>query len=86
MAQKELGTMSKTTPSPAPEPVVTVASATSPSETDAGKSENKLTKDDKIPATARATGWGQLIWDKWRWGLLIAVAVLLSRLSTSPSS
>jgi len=28
-------------------------------------------------------GWADLIWEKWRWGLFIAVAVIVSRLSSS---
>jgi len=28
-------------------------------------------------------GWADLIWQKWRWGLFIAIAVIVSRLSSS---
>lgn len=28
-------------------------------------------------------GWADIIWQKWRWGLFIAVAVIVSRLSSS---
>ena len=27
--------------------------------------------------------WAQIFWEKWRWGVLIALAVMVSRLSTS---
>ncbi|KZT25177.1 UBC-like protein [Neolentinus lepideus HHB14362 ss-1] len=30
-----------------------------------------------------AEAWRQVIWEKWRWGLLIALAVVVSRVSTS---
>ena len=28
-------------------------------------------------------GWADVIWQKWRWGLFIAIAVIVSRLSSS---
>jgi ubiquitin-conjugating enzyme E2 J2 len=28
-------------------------------------------------------GWVELLWQKWRWGLFIAIAVVVSRLSSS---
>ena len=30
-----------------------------------------------------SSGWADLIWQKWRWGLFIAIAVIVSRLSSS---
>lgn len=30
-----------------------------------------------------ATTWRQVVWDKWRWGVLIALAVVVSRITTS---
>ena len=30
-----------------------------------------------------AAGWRNMIWEKWRWGALIAFAVVVSRLSSS---
>jgi len=38
---------------------------------------------DTRSAGSWAAGWGQLFWDKWRWGALIALAVVVSRLSGS---
>jgi len=35
------------------------------------------------PGTGWATTWRQVIWEKWRWGVLIALAVVVSRLSSS---
>jgi ubiquitin-conjugating enzyme E2 J2 len=31
-----------------------------------------------------AATWRQVVWDKWRWGILIALAVVVSRITTSP--
>lgn len=28
-------------------------------------------------------GWADVVWQKWRWGLFIAIAVIVSRLSSS---
>jgi ubiquitin-conjugating enzyme E2 J2 len=28
-------------------------------------------------------GWADIIWQKWRWGVFIAIAVIVSRLSSS---
>lgn len=30
-------------------------------------------------------GWVEMVWQKWRWGLFIAFAVLVSRLSSNPN-
>jgi len=30
-----------------------------------------------------AATWRQVVWDKWRWGVLIALAVIVSRITTS---
>jgi len=34
-------------------------------------------------STGWTTAWRQIIWDKWRWGILIALAVVVSRFSSS---
>ncbi|KAL0581796.1 Ubiquitin-conjugating enzyme E2 6 [Marasmius crinis-equi] len=39
--------------------------------------------EDKHTSANTAASWGQIMWEKWRWGLLIALAVLLSRLSSA---
>ena len=31
----------------------------------------------------KSPSWAQIFWEKWRWGVLIALAVMVSRLSTS---
>ena len=43
---------------------------------------NGLAKDSTGRAKD-ALGWGHLLWEKWRWGLLIAVAVVISRFSST---
>jgi ubiquitin-conjugating enzyme E2 J2 len=30
-----------------------------------------------------AATWREVVWDKWRWGVLIALAVVVSRITTS---
>ncbi|KAF8622512.1 hypothetical protein AX15_006956 [Amanita polypyramis BW_CC] len=35
------------------------------------------------PPTGWPAIWGRLLWEKWRWGVLIAVAVVVSRFSSS---
>jgi len=30
-----------------------------------------------------ATTWREVVWDKWRWGVLIALAVVVSRITSS---
>lgn len=30
-----------------------------------------------------AATWRQVVWDKWRWGVLIALAVVVSRITTT---
>lgn len=45
------------------------------------------TTDSKVLVEANSSdasgGWADLIWQKWRWGLFIAIAVVVSRLSSS---
>ncbi|TFK51958.1 UBC-like protein [Heliocybe sulcata] len=42
---------------------------------------------EKPKGTGTGTGWAeawrQVVWEKWRWGLLIALAVIVSRVSSS---
>jgi ubiquitin-conjugating enzyme E2 J2 len=44
-------------------------------------SKAKATDD----AAGAAMSWGQILWEKWRWGVLIAIAVVVSRLSSARS-
>ncbi|KAI0917934.1 hypothetical protein AcW1_006928 [Taiwanofungus camphoratus] len=34
-------------------------------------------------AAGWSTAWRQMIWEKWRWGVILALALVVSRLSTS---
>ncbi|KAJ3728184.1 UBC-like protein [Lentinula guzmanii] len=43
------------------------------------------TIDDASGAAEAAMSWGQILWEKWRWGVLIALAVVVSRLSSARS-
>jgi ubiquitin-conjugating enzyme E2 J2 len=37
----------------------------------------------KVEGVGWTAPWQKMIWDKWRWGVLIALAVLVSRFSSS---
>lgn len=68
-----LSTPAPTTPAPAPVPAPTVSSETRPK------------ADDAIhgaAASISSSSWTEMIWEKWRWGLLIALAVVVSRLTS----
>jgi len=48
----------------------------------AADASNSLTSTNKpIVRQEWSASWRQLIWEKWRWGVLIALAVIVSRLS-----
>jgi len=40
-------------------------------------------EETRKPAASLAATWGHILWEKWRWGVLIALAVLVSRFSSS---
>ncbi|KAF8906120.1 UBC-like protein [Mucidula mucida] len=58
-------------PTPVPTLVPTIPATTSPRKA-----------DDAAAAVGWASGWGTLFWQKWRWGILIALAVIVSRISS----
>ncbi|KAJ3972051.1 UBC-like protein [Lentinula raphanica] len=59
------------------------ASTTNPP-TSAGTANIKPKASDDASAAAEvALSWGQILWEKWRWGALIALAVIVSRLSSA---
>lgn len=82
-----------------PTPAVVTTTATNPSTISqrprtmtkpaVGSSMNNAVSGDKQDdargaATAGwAASWSKLLWEKWRWGALIALAVLVSRISSS---
>ncbi|KAF5383860.1 hypothetical protein D9615_003794 [Tricholomella constricta] len=39
--------------------------------------------ENRKPAASLAATWGHILWEKWRWGVLIALAVIVSRFSSS---
>jgi len=74
-----------TIPSPSPFSAQTPAPVTSslnkkPSPVQ-GHGDNLIPKPP-APGTGWTTAWRQCIWEKWRWGVLIALAVVVSRLSS----
>jgi len=94
MAQKELGKAARSSSQPAEQKVAKpltfaqpIASATSTQP----PSSNTIAIPAKDSSTeSKATvvaGWGgslrQLIWEKWRWGVVLALAVIVSRLSST---
>ncbi|KIJ65234.1 hypothetical protein HYDPIDRAFT_89300 [Hydnomerulius pinastri MD-312] len=69
-------------PGTAPQPPVTAVAAPAPLVPDAS---NSLTSTNKPPVPQGWTAsWRQVIWEKWRWGVLIALAVIVSKMSSSP--
>lgn len=48
-----------------------------------GNSTGTSRPEDTINTTGWTATWRYLIWEKWRWGVLIALAVLVSRFSSS---
>ncbi|TFY80585.1 hypothetical protein EWM64_g3428 [Hericium alpestre] len=68
--------------------VATVAAATARNV--AAARPRKITKPSGVAATPGvgeasrgwATSWRQMVWEKWRWGVLIALAVIVSRITS----
>ncbi|THU76639.1 UBC-like protein [Dendrothele bispora CBS 962.96] len=56
-----------------------------PNASAAASQPHKLTRktEETLNANGAAGAWTQLVWVKWRWGLLIALAVFVSRLASS---
>lgn len=48
-----------------------------------GAVDKSVANPDENRNAASATTWGRILWEKWRWGVLIALAVILSRFSSS---
>ncbi|KIY70213.1 UBC-like protein [Cylindrobasidium torrendii FP15055 ss-10] len=82
-------------PAPAPTPTFAVTaavpdSANAPIPNDVTSSTTGLTSaksptslpSDPAGGPARASGWMALFWHKWRWGILIALAVVVSKISS----
>lgn len=89
MGEKEKG---KPEPVPEPIPVPTSSPFPSPSSSSAATTRTPATITNKIPSSPKpddnttagwAATWRHLIWEKWRWGVLIALAVVVSRFSST---
>ncbi|KAG6841186.1 hypothetical protein C0991_000983 [Blastosporella zonata] len=66
------------TAAPASAPLTLVPSSTAPTAPTTGKPD-----DSRKTGASMAATWGHVLWEKWRWGLLIAVAVVVSRFSST---
>ncbi|KAJ7498179.1 UBC-like protein [Mycena galericulata] len=77
MGERERGPSAKPQPQPQP-PVAPTVPAVSPGDKAAVPG---APSDDA--AAAWTTSLGRALWEKWRWGLLIALAVMVSRFSST---
>ncbi|KAJ7230359.1 UBC-like protein [Mycena pura] len=66
-----------------PQPQAPVFVFSAPTPTAAGDKAAVPTSDATGSATAWTASLGKVLWEKWRWGLLIALAVVVSRFSSS---
>ncbi|KAK0457396.1 UBC-like protein [Desarmillaria tabescens] len=67
---------------PAPQPTLAVT-PTAPTVSAASVPRGSIGKPDEAAnAVGWASGWSQLFWQKWRWGILIALAVIVSKISS----
>lgn len=82
MAQKELGVAATSSAQPTPQPATPTSSDKAVSRPANGT--NPLGDDS---ATRAAASWTasvrQMIWEKWRWGVVLAFAIVVSRLSST---
>jgi len=69
-------------PPPSPPPLTVTPAA--PVVSDALKATSANNAAAAKPAEEASGAWGRVIWDRWRWGLFIALAVIVSRLTTGP--
>lgn len=46
---------------------------------------NGASNGDPTGSSGWMAGWRQMVWDKWRWGVLIALAVIVSRITSGSS-
>jgi ubiquitin-conjugating enzyme E2 J2 len=88
MGEKERGPVEPVVvPTPtisAPSPSTTVTQPQTSPPTSHNSSISSTGKpEDTINTTGWTSTWRHLIWEKWRWGVLIALAVLVSRFSST---
>jgi len=69
-------------PAPTTDALPTNAPAPLPSSSASDAFKAKAT-DDAAGAAGAAISWGQVLWDKWRWAVVVALAVVVSRLSSA---
>ena len=84
-----------TTPQPSPAPSPPPSPLAVPGASSAAAENGAVTRTPGQGAGAAAgtgtgagaPGWAaslrQMVWDKWRWGVILALAIVVSRLSTS---
>ena len=93
MGERERGrpstpTVAPTTVTPTPAPVPTApAPPPQPAQNPlpaivAASPSSRKAEDNAAAAVGWASGWGTLFWQKWRWGILIALAVIVSKISS----
>jgi len=83
MGEKERGN-ADTLPSTVPTPIPPSDSSDPSSAIAKPNSSNAaVSAGGKVDGAGWASAWQKLIWDKWRWGVLIILAVLVSRFSSS---
>lgn len=90
MGEKERGSPSTTTPPPAAQPpapsIAQPALPTSSTTTDPSALSRPAQSGANGEAAANARGWAdawrQVFWEKWRWGVILALALAVSRMSS----
>ena len=93
MGQKERGKVdgplneqvspNATTVPPVPQPTSHAKKHPTPEKKDDVPNTGQTPKGRPTDARGWAVGLRQLFWERWRWGALIAIAVLVSRLTSS---
>lgn len=73
---------SPVSPSPSTTPIPVIAAAQAEVFRRKGPVPARDPAKAPTPPTGWATTWRQVIWEKWRWGALIALAVVVSRFSS----
>ncbi|KIK55277.1 hypothetical protein GYMLUDRAFT_48000 [Collybiopsis luxurians FD-317 M1] len=68
-----------------PAPALVPGNLSQASNSDVSKVKPTTADEAAAGAAEAAMSWGQILWDKWRWGVLIAIAVVVSRLSSARS-
>ncbi len=95
MAEKELGGSRAElppTPTNVTPPVPTLSGSSSNASAEQNRSLTEVKKESTVPkelndgsggAGKKALSWGHIIWNRWYWGLFLAVALVLSRVTSN---